>query len=347
MMCAGLNSATWWIRNEDKKKALIIANLLEYYIGYYFDDFNYISNWIDTIISVKELNNDIRVFGLLEIIHNALILFPDLKILIENMQCPDFKIEEYTLNKKLNYFIYKKSKKRLKGKTLNVVELKRFIQKYGLTYKKTYPYEIKNELYKIHINKTFKENIIKFKKKNKIKIQELFFATYSSLIEKPYFTKSCILKLVFEGDKDKIIKYFSSYYEKMYFFNLMLSEFEVKEFEKRIMNPDDFEKIKPDVSPFFISRKKLIFNLLKNAKNFKEFILKYFELNEEEIRTFDVFLRNCVRYDIIWPIIPKVDGNLKSFALKYNITQKRVALGYYSFEDNERLFLDSIIEKFL
>ncbi|WGS66119.1 hypothetical protein JRV97_11220 [Marinitoga aeolica] len=113
------------------------------------------------------------------------------------------------------------------------------------------------------------------------------------------------------------------------------------------MNPDDFEKIKPDVSPFFISRKKLIFNLLKNAKNFKEFILKYFELNEEEIRTFDVFLRNCVRYDIIWPIIPKVDGNLKSFALKYNITQKRVALGYYSFEDNERLFLDSIIEKFL
>ncbi|WP_129410118.1 hypothetical protein [Marinitoga lauensis] len=111
MMCAGLNSATWWIRNKDKKKALIIANLLEYYIGYYFDDFNYIYNWIDTIINAKELNNDIRVLGLLKIIRNALIAFPDLKTLMGNMQCPVFKIEEYALNKKLNYFIYKKAKK--------------------------------------------------------------------------------------------------------------------------------------------------------------------------------------------------------------------------------------------
>ncbi|KLO21762.1 hypothetical protein X275_02695 [Marinitoga sp. 1197] len=38
---------------------------------------------------------------------------------------------------------------------------------------------------------------------------------------------------------------------------------------------------------------------------------------------------------------------MKSFALKYNITQKRVALGYFSFEDAEEKLLDSIIEKFL
>ncbi|WP_239525652.1 hypothetical protein [Marinitoga litoralis] len=193
------------------------------------------------------------------------------------------------------------------------------------------------------IKKLYKMNIDKF---DVSKIDIAFLSTYSSLIEKPYFTKSRILKLIFEKDKDKIIKYFSSNYEKMHFFNLMLSEFEIKEFEKRIMNPDDFEKIKPDVSPFFISRKKLIFNLLKNAKNFKEFTLNYFELNEEEIRTFDIFLRNCVRYDIKWPITPYPKGKVRDFAIKYGLGQKRVALGYYSFEDNERLFLDSIIEKF-
>ncbi|NUV00342.1 hypothetical protein XO12_09670 [Marinitoga sp. 1154] len=347
MICAGLNSATWWIRKINKKKALYTANLLEYYTGYYFEDFNYISNWLDTIINVKQLNNDIRVLGLSKIIYNALIIFPDLKILLGNIQYPDFKIEEYTLNKRLYYFIYKKSKKRLRTKSLNVIDLKKFIQKYGLTYKKTYPFEIKNELYKMHINKTFKENIIKFKNEKKIKIPELFFETYTALIEKPYFTKSHILRLIFKGDKDKIIKYFSRDYEKMHFFNIMLSDFDVKEAEKRLTNSENFEERGYDVSPFFIARKKLITELLKNMKNFKEFILHYFDLSDEEMKIFDVFLRNCVRYDIKWPITPYPKGKIRDFAIKYGLGQKRVALGYYSFEYNERILIDEIIDKFL
>ncbi|SHF35559.1 hypothetical protein SAMN02745164_02286, partial [Marinitoga hydrogenitolerans DSM 16785] len=267
MICAGLNSATWWIRKINKKKALYTANLLEYYTGYYFEDFNYISNWLDTIINVKQLNNDIRVLSLLKIIYNALITFPDLKILLGNIQYPDFKIEEYTLNKRLYFFIYKKSKKRLRTKSLNAIDLKKFIQKYGLTYKKTYPFEIKNELYKMHINKTFKENIIKFKNEKKIKIPELFFATYCALIEKPYFTKSHILRLIFKGDKDKIIKYFSNNYEKMYFFNLMMSDFSEKNLINNLYNnlPYSTEGMSSDGGClFFIARKKLITELFKN-----------------------------------------------------------------------------------
>ncbi|WP_276318582.1 hypothetical protein [Marinitoga lauensis] len=38
MICSGLNNAAWWIRNIDKREALYVANLLEYYIGYYFED---------------------------------------------------------------------------------------------------------------------------------------------------------------------------------------------------------------------------------------------------------------------------------------------------------------------
>ncbi|WGS64347.1 hypothetical protein [Marinitoga aeolica] len=290
MICSGLNNAAWWIRNIDKNKSLYTAILLEYNIGYYFEDLFKIYNWFDTIFDVYSINNYIGLYEISRIVN-------ELK-------------NNINVDNKFNKDFYNSSNKK-------------------------------------HISFLFKNNINQIMTIFDFNFPIVFLSTYSALIEKPYFTKSRILKVIFEGDKDKIIKYFSNNYEKMYFFNLMLSEFKVKEIEKRIMNPNDFEKIKPDVSPFFISRKKLIFNLLKNAKKFKEFILNYFELNEEEMRTFDMFLRNCVRYDIKWPITPYPKGKVRDFAIKYGLGQKRVALGHYSFEDNERLFLDSIIEKFL
>jgi len=83
------------------------------------------------------------------------------------------------------------------------------------------------------------------------------------------------------------------------------------------------------------------------VKNFKEFILHYFELNDEKMRVFDVFLRNCVQYNIKWPITPYPKGKIRDFAIKYGLGQKRVALGYYFFEDDKRNLLDEIIERFL
>ncbi|KAF2955448.1 hypothetical protein [Marinitoga sp. 38H-ov] len=293
MICAGLNSASWWIRYENKKKALIVVNLLEYYIGYYFENLSKIYNWLDTIFEVRRINNDPGISEVCNIVNGLKEFF-----------------NEINIDKKFNRSFY-------------------------------------SEEFKRETKKIFKENIVKFKNQKETKIPELFFATYTALIEKPYFTKSRILRLIFEGDKDKIIKYFSRDYEKMYFFNLMLSEFNVKEAEKRLMNPVDFEEIKSGVSPFFIARKNLITELFKNVKNFKEFVIHYFELNDEEMKIFDAFLRSAVRYDIKWPITPYPKGKIKNFSIKYGLGQKRVALGYYSFEDNERAFLDSIIEKFL
>ncbi|OQY08909.1 MAG: hypothetical protein B6I29_04555 [Marinitoga sp. 4572_148] len=117
----------------------------------------------------------------------------------------------------------------------------------------------------------------------KYNILDKDFKVYSDNYEKNSVDKA-ILKLIFEGNKDKIIKFFSANYEKMYFFNLMLSDF---------------------------------------------------------------FLRNCVRYDIKWPITPYPKGKVRDFALKYGLGYKRVALGYYSFEDDERVSIDNIIDRFL
>ncbi|NUU98532.1 hypothetical protein [Marinitoga sp. 1138] len=293
MLCNGLNGAAWWIRNEDKKKALIAANLLEYYIGYYFEDLNYTYNWFDTIFEVRRINNDVTIFEICNIVNELKKIFPEVKI-----------------DKKFNRSFYSK--------------------------------EFEKE-----IKKNFKKNTIKFRKQKEINIPVLFFSTYTALIEKPFFTKSHILKLIFEGNKDKIIKFFSANYEKMYFFNVMMSDFNLKKVERRLLNSEDVEDSEYNISPFYLARKKLITELFKKTKNFKEFVFNYFKLSDEEIRLFDMFLRICVRYDIKWPITPYPKGKVRDFAIKYGFGQKHVVLGYYSFEDDERVLIDDIIERFL
>ncbi|WP_240739647.1 hypothetical protein [Marinitoga lauensis] len=249
----------------------------------------------------------------------------------------------------MNDFILKKIQRKCYHSSKKSSELKKIIDDYNLSFNSNYPFAINNEIYKIHLKKNFNNNIVKFKTIARNKIPKLFFSTYTALIEKPYFTKSRILKLIFEGDKDKIIKYFSRDYEKMYFFNLMLLDFHEEILINNLYNNSHFTEDTFPVkgSLFYIARKKLIIELFKKVKNIKDFILHYFELSDEEMRIFDMFLRNCVRYDIKWPITPYPEGKIKNFAIKYGLGYKRVALGYYSFEDDERAFLDSIIEKFL
>ncbi|GAB6190247.1 hypothetical protein JCM30566_19910 [Marinitoga arctica] len=36
--------------------------MLEYYIGYYFEDLVYIYNWIDTVFEIRRINNDVKAF---------------------------------------------------------------------------------------------------------------------------------------------------------------------------------------------------------------------------------------------------------------------------------------------
>ncbi|MBM7558548.1 hypothetical protein JOC61_000313, partial [Marinitoga litoralis] len=80
MICNGLNGAAWWIRKVDKKKALVAADLLEYYIGYYFEDLKYIYNWLDTIFEVKKINNDVRIIEITNIVNKLKKVYPEVNI---------------------------------------------------------------------------------------------------------------------------------------------------------------------------------------------------------------------------------------------------------------------------
>ncbi|APT75809.1 hypothetical protein LN42_04985 [Marinitoga sp. 1137] len=114
MICAGLNNAAWWMRKKDKNKSVYAANLLEYYLGYYFEDLPKMYNQFDTIFEVYFMNNDSRIFEISEIVsklHNKYLDF-NIDNKFNNFLFND-NIKNYELTKKLNNFIAKKSKKKI------------------------------------------------------------------------------------------------------------------------------------------------------------------------------------------------------------------------------------------
>ncbi|AEX84667.1 hypothetical protein Marpi_0215 [Marinitoga piezophila KA3] len=347
MMCNGLNGAAWWIRKVDKKKALIAADLLEYYIGYYFEDLNYIYNWFDTIFEVRRINKDIKIFECCDVVNAIYHNNSEISIDLKFMKFLFSPVTYYKIDNSL--FQYMKNVLNLndikKYMTIQSVTLNKLIRKYHLIFSSNQPYEINNEIFKRQIKNLFEKNKEVFLKKT-IDLSVLFLATYISYINKPKYSKLPLLKLIFKDDKNKIIKFFSANYEKMYFFNVMMENFHEKILIDNLLNKNNNPQT-AEGCLFYLARKKLITELFKKPKNFKEFVFNYFKLSDEEMKVFDVFLRNCVRYDIKWSITPYPKSKIRDFAIKYGLGQKRIALGYYSFEDDERILIDEIIDKFL
>ncbi|WP_232223910.1 MULTISPECIES: hypothetical protein [unclassified Marinitoga] len=56
----------------------------------------------------------------------------------------------------------------------------------------------------------------------------------------------------------------------------------MKKAERRLLNSEDVENAEYNISPFYLARKKLITELFKKTKNFKEFVFNYFKLSDEE-----------------------------------------------------------------
>jgi len=101
-----------------------------------------------------------------------------------------------------------------------------------------------------------------------------------------------------------------------------------------------------NIHPFFLARRELAFNFLKNLndKYRNIFINFYLSLSEEEKEMMDIFIRNYVRYNREWELklshIPHIDNLIKAFHLKENPS----LLSIFSFEKRERKRFLRIIE---
>ncbi|WP_240739234.1 hypothetical protein [Marinitoga lauensis] len=150
MICNGLNGAAWWIRKTDKKKALITTDLLEYYIGYYFEDLSKIYNWFDTVFEVKKSNNDITIFD----ISNIVIKLNKLNRVKIKKQffhfIPDISSSTYNITNELKNYILKYADLRVKKEIINSRSILKIINSKKINYTSIKPYAIKNEFYKLH-----------------------------------------------------------------------------------------------------------------------------------------------------------------------------------------------------
>ncbi|SHF31340.1 hypothetical protein SAMN02745164_02227, partial [Marinitoga hydrogenitolerans DSM 16785] len=162
MMCNGLNGAAWWIRNEDKKKALIAADLLEYYIGYYFEDLEYIYNWLDTVFEVRRINNDVKAF---DTANTIIQLNKDGRIKIKKTFynfIPEVSATDYKIDNELKNFILKYNDLKIRKGIIKSKTIMKFINSYNIKYTSRKPYAIRNEYYKIYQKKLFGISVEKF-----------------------------------------------------------------------------------------------------------------------------------------------------------------------------------------
>jgi len=164
------------------------------------------------------------------------------------------------------------------------------------------------------------------------------------------------------SNEDKIILFVSSF---MSLFNrkkifpyithniAILFEYFSKDWNNFLLNSkDNWEILRfisfmgENIHPFFLARRELAFNFLKNLndKYRNIFINFYLSLSEEEKEMMDIFIRNYVRYNREWELklshIPHIDNLIKAFHLKENPS----LLSIFSFEKRERKRFLRIIE---
>ena len=164
------------------------------------------------------------------------------------------------------------------------------------------------------------------------------------------------------SNEDKIILFVSSF---MSSFNrkkifpyithniAILFEYFSKDWNNFLLNSkDNWEILRfisfmgENIHPFFLARRELAFNFLKNLndKYRNIFINFYLSLSEEEKEMMDIFIRNYVRYNREWELklshIPHIDNLIKVFHLKENPS----LLSFFSFEKRERKKFLRIIE---
>ncbi|WGS64423.1 hypothetical protein [Marinitoga aeolica] len=331
LICKTLEDTIKVFKEKDKIKVYYAYKLLQYYTGYYFDDFFRITKWLSLTFENQLLNNDISIFFTAQILfeYNKNHKLENKKI---RKYLPNLKAKKYILDKGLKDFISKKTGEKIKSKFINSKKVKELINNNNVKYLSKKPYAIKNELYKIQIKDIFNINIKKSKKMKKNMIISNFIATVISYVNKPRFLKKSLLSLILIGNKANIIKYFSGSHDKMLFFNIMISE--------NIINCD---------SPFILGRKKILLNILKDLKNVKDFIYTYFNLKIYRKYKFDIFLRNSARYNgVVGKEYLHYGQNevLIRISKKYNIELDNLIFGYYSFDFRERILLNEILEKF-
>jgi len=373
-MVQALNNTSWWLKDNNKEKALAFSFPLGFYLGYYFNDDNLkVFNSLDTIFYVQKNNNDPLVYETAFIFSRlvSLLSADKEKIIWNKFRHTIHNVRRFVLNirnknylntKTLRAFIREEiEKEKTPIDSMNISErtLKEFLsakRKYikpntlrnildslEFEIKASTPICIIKELKKKDIDKKFEINLEKFKNLPKERQILEFFISYLAHYYKEEINLKKIIKEIQDGS---LIEGRCDYYTK----ELINSIFErnpkidVDSLLTKVQKPKTYtnKNITFNEHPFYLGRKDIVKKFVKdlNKTNLKEFVRNYIDLDAKQRKTIEKFIMNYGRYynlkNMPKEITPKVPKEINPFVKKYALKRRTSAISFYVFEGEER-----------
>jgi hypothetical protein len=336
-----LNDSTWHMRDQDFSLAKKQCKKLEYYDGYYIEEFNFLEEDFDTVCHIKRKENDInfleynylyqysknvvkRYSNFYEKLDNS--LYENTKSLRNYLERHYKNVESRANFKSYQYYlrIMRNKDMQIKGKPLQ-----NLLNNLSIEFNANQPDIINFELLKKKINSDFNELKEEYLKLSLLEKKKSILSTYMSYVEIPEFIK---LKKIFGfiNEDEKVLKYFGSYNKRKKFF------------------VDIFKPIR-----FIEGRKALInnaFNEMTKKERINNFFEKYLTLDKTQQELMNTFVRNYSRYNInfrfslkeYFPDIFYTDNSvewkkiIKDFCMNNGLFFRTAYIAFWCFNKEER-----------
>lgn len=361
---ACLNDSAWYLKERHPYISEGLAKYACYYLGWYREDIASGFFVLDTLLEIQKFTRDLAIFETINIINsiekdlprekgwgtrehykNTIEFTNKFSINIKSKTYENLEeIREYLKNVTKFLKIYELSKITgitktnlsaiLKGKTKRIKDktIRKFMEKLNLSIDIfASPLPFLTEYIKKEIEKNFKENIKRFLNLPKEEKILLFISTYMSLLRGKNF-------------------YLSRKNRLKEFFNLLFID--EKNFTESVRRDHNFMKFFNDMfnptHPLFSARRELALNFLKELpKNRREELIRfYINLEEEDRKLIDTFVRNYVRYDRRWEVNVPSFKELEDFMEKFNLKKNPVSLALYYFDkESDMKKLISLLNK--
>jgi len=348
-MISALNNAAWYLKKDHPYWALKISRQSVYWMGWYKEWEDASANIFDTLLELQILSHDnfeafIKTILMLKMrdlngsymkkiqiwkdITLGTSMYRNQKRLrrwIGSIGNSMSDISRKTgIDRKVLTKIISGEVRNIKGETIRkIIQGSRNFDVFKA------PYPIYNELVKIEIEKRFEEAIESLRQLPLSERQTLFISTYMAQIKRDKFYLS---------RKDKFKEAYEMLGEIGKFERYMFKRYETMEFMIDMMR----------AHPYIEGRKAVVRKAIDRMgkKKKEDFIHGYIELEEEDRKLLDRFLRNYGRYDGI-RFGMRIDGpeRVRAFAKRYRLKIQPCFIAYWCEEDGRtRRKLERILE---
>jgi hypothetical protein len=345
-----LNDSTWDMQDYNFVLAKKQCEKLEYYDGYYIEEFNFLEEDFDTVCHIKRKENDVDFLEynyLYQYSKNIVKQYSNFYEKLDNSLYENTKSLRSYLEKhykkvesRENFKSYQQYLRIMREKDMNIKgkPLQRLLKNLSVEFDANQPDVINYELLKEKIYVDFNKLKEKYASLSIIEKKKSVLSTYMSHVEIPDFIK---LKKIFDliDEDEKVLKYFEAYNKRKKFF---------------------IDMFKPIC--FIEGRKDLInsaFKEMAKKEKINNFFDLYLTLDKKQQELMNIFIRNYSRYNInfrfslkeYFPDLFYTDNSvewkkiIKDFCVTNGLFFRTAYIAFWCFNKKERTNFLNIIQQ--